>query len=204
MENYECTLNIKLQGECNDAYCQPLFGFGDDSKYFIASYLADHPMNETKVYPPHSDDSNLAEGDITTILTNYSGTARGRDDQFYDAVTSTSFYSAGSDAFSHLHGSNTENSWPIHLKIQQKDNRVTIELGDGIGYWSTPFATNAPLYFGILDRVARDDVVSDFGGFMISLITISGSCTELPTDSLSSLCLSIGRLYILMFSWSSM
>ena len=184
IENFKCSLTFKLQGEClavngsNEKYCQPLLGFGDDFKYFIISYLVEHSTNETKVYPEHGMNASLAEGDITSILSDYSGDEQGRDEQFYDAVTELG--TNGSDAFTFFDGPRTENSWPIYLKVLRNETGVTLELGNGMGYWSTPFETNSSLHFGILDRLKRDDLGLDFGGFTISLITITRTCTATP------------------------
>lgn len=187
IENYECSLAIKLQGEChaingsNEKYCQPLLGFGDDFNYFIASYLIEHSSNETTVYPQYGMNASLADGDITTILTEYSGVQQGRDEQFYDAVTAPG--SNGADAFTSLQRLDTKNSWPITVAIQRNESGVTVDLGDGNVYWSTPFADNSSLHFGILDRLKRDDLGLNFEGFTISLITITRTCTELPAGS---------------------
>ena len=189
IEDYECSLTIKVQGECHAVdgsdkkYCEPLLGFGDDSKYFIASYLVEHSANETKVYPEPGFYSTLAEGHIISILTNYSGDEHGRDNQFYDAVTALG--DNGADAFTSLEGLNTANLWPIYLKIDRNQTAVTVQLGDGNVYWSNPFSTNSSLHFGILDRLKREDLGLDFGGFTISLMTITRSCIEPQADGLT-------------------
>ena len=135
-------------------------------------------MNETKVYPDYGMNARLADGDITSILTNYSGNAVGRDNQFYDAVTALG--ANGPDAFTALEGMNIRNAWPIRLKISQNETRVTIEAGNGKGYWPTSFKPNSSLYFGILDRLDRDDLEWNIEGFTISLITITRTCSRLP------------------------
>lgn len=183
IEGLDCTVSIKIQGECHSAnesilgYCQPLFGFGDRSNYFIASYLTGHDTNEIAVFPQHGVDDALASGDVTSILANYDGTEQGRDDQFYDAVTALD--DTGYDAFRYLEALK-DNVWPIYLRIQRDESGVSFVLGNGSAYWPTPFAFNSSLHFGILDRLTRPDLGLDLNGFTISLITISRSCSELP------------------------
>lgn len=180
IENFECSLTLKLQGECDDTYCQPLLGFGDKSKYFIASYLIEHLSNESRVYPDHGVMYDLAEGDITSILTNYSGPEVRRDDQFYDAVTGvTTANGQGLAAFTSFEGRHVQNVWPIILKIRQNISGVIVHLGDGTGYWSDSFSTNTTLHFGILDQLAREDLSSNFGGFTMPFILMSRTCTEI-------------------------
>ena len=182
IENLECSLTIKLQGEChtnngsNESYCQPLLGFGDDFKYFVASYLAEHSTNEIRVYPEYGEHATLAEGDITSILTNYDGQQQGRDDQFYDAVTGLG--ANGPYAFTPLQGLDAVASWPIQLKIRRSESEVNIDLGNGNAYWTTSFGASSSLYFGILDRLKREDLKLSFGGFTVSLITITRSCSN--------------------------
>lgn len=189
IEDLDCSLTIKLDGEChnvNDSEsesCQPLLGFGDDANYFIISYLITHSTvstNVIEVYPGHGIDRVLAEGHITSILTNYSGSAVGRDGQFYDAVTaSTDQGEASFDILHRMFVDDDTESWPIELKIHRNESSVTIETADVEGHWFSSFGTNSSLHFGILDRLERADEPA-FGGFTISLITISRSCAVSP------------------------
>ena len=187
VDNFECFLKFKLNGECtanngiNDTYCQPLFGFGDDSKYFIISYLIGNGTNEIKLYPkPAGTSGNLASGNVSSVLSSYNGTAEGRDDQFYDAVTaSTDQGEASFDVLHRMFVDDDTESWPIEMKIHRNESSVTLVTADVDGHWFSSFGTNSSLHFGILDRLERADEPS-FGGFTISLITISRSCAVSP------------------------
>ena len=198
VDNFECFLKFKLNGECtanngiNDTYCQPLFGFGDDSKYFIVSYLIGNGTHEIKLYPkPAGSSGNLANGNVSSVLSSYNGTAEGRDDQFYDAVTTEG--DNGSYAFESLQNVKEHNVWPIRFKVQQDQSGVNLVIGDGNVYWSTSFAVNSSLYFGILNQLKRDDLNLTLGGFRISPIIIDRTCTAplivRPVAQLSSICI---------------